>query len=98
MSEERNYAEASLNQAAYALKFLYHVTLKRSKVEFVIPTAKKPKKLPSIFSRDEIEKMFENTSNLRDLALLMAAYSNGLRISEVVNLKITDIIGLGPIL
>ncbi len=91
--DERHLGESSLNQAAHALKFFFHVTLNRSKVEFVIPTAKKPDKLPSIFSREEVEKLFENTSNLRDLALLMATYSNGLRISEVIALKVSDIDG-----
>lgn len=91
LASEREYAPGSLNQAAFALRFLFHVTLGRPKAKFVIPTSKKPAKLPTVFSRSEIEDLFENANNLRNRALLMATYSNGLRISEVVNLKITDI-------
>ena len=88
---DRDYSANSVNQAAFALKFLYHTTLRRSRVNFIIPSSKKLKTLPAIFSRSEIEVLFENAKNLRDRILLMTAYSAGLRISEIVSLRIVDI-------
>ena len=91
LATERGYAEKSINVVVSALRFFYHVTLRRASTSFVIPATKEPKKLPVVFSREEIEQLFSATTNLRDLALLMVAYSNGLRISEAVSLRIADI-------
>ena len=91
LATDRNFLDSSLNQAAWALRFFYHTTLQRPKKSFVIPTCKQSTILPSVFSRLEIERLFEFTRNLRDLAILMTAYSNGLRINEVLHLKVADI-------
>ena len=88
---DRDYSANSLNIAAWALRFFYHTTLKRSKMEFIIPTSKKATILPSIFSRQEIDRLLDHTETMHDKALLMTAYASGLRVSEVVNLKVADI-------
>ena len=89
--ENRNLAISSVTVAGHALRFFYHVTLGREKVEFDIPIAKKPKQLPQILSQKEILPLFEAASNLKHKALLMTVYGAGLRVSEVVHLKISDI-------
>ena len=87
----RNYADSTLRQTAFGLIFFYRVTLKWPETNLIIPTPNKAKKLPCVLSRKEVKKLFDCTPKPRDRALLMTAYSNGLRISEVINLKILDI-------
>ncbi len=52
---------------------------------------KQPQQLPRILSREEIAKMFKVTTFLKHKALLVTADSAGLRVGEVVRLKVSDI-------
>ncbi|MBU3203514.1 tyrosine-type recombinase/integrase [Clostridium algidicarnis] len=52
---------------------------------------KQPRRLPAVLSPEEIKSIFDVTENLKHKAILMTVYSAGLRVSEVCNLKITDI-------
>lgn len=52
---------------------------------------RKPETIPYTFSRKEIEKILFHTSNIKHKCILLLGYSSGLRISETLNLKITDI-------
>src|SRR5207244_13105419 len=56
-----------------------------------IPPRKKPAVLPEVFSPDEVVGLIGAARGLKQRVLLMTAYSAGLRVSELVNLKITDI-------
>jgi site-specific recombinase XerD len=89
--QERRLAWSSCNVATNGLKFLYHVTLDRREVEFCIPRAKRPQRLPEIFSREEIERLLAGVSDPKQRTLLMLTYSAGLRVSEVAHLKVRDI-------
>lgn len=60
--EERQWAWSSTNQAACALRFFFHVTLKQADAEFVIPSRKTPAKLPEILSREEVERIIGATT------------------------------------
>jgi integrase/recombinase XerD len=88
---ERKLAWSTCNIATNAFKFFYHVTLKQRAVEFCIPRRRPPSKLPEILSREEVTRLIEHTLNLKHRVLLMTTYAAGLRVSEVVHLKITDI-------
>ena len=50
-----------------------------------------PTRLPKVLSRDEIRRLLETTTSLKYKAAFSIAYGAGLRISEVVNLKVSDI-------
>ena len=89
--EERKLAWASTNQTACALRFFFHVTLKRPDASFLIPSRKVPAKLPEILSRGEIDRILDACTSLRHRALLMTTYAAGLRVSETCLLKPTDI-------
>ncbi len=91
LSEVKKYSASTLNGAINALKFFYSRVLKRTIVFDNIVRPKKDKKLPVVLSPEEVMKIIESTSNLRHRLLLMAVYSAGLRVSEVVALKISDI-------
>jgi len=73
------------------VKFYYEQVLGRQKFFWEIPRPKKPFQLPRVFNERELQRMFSAAMNLKHKALLFTAYSAGLRVSEVVNLKLTDI-------
>ena len=89
--EERKLAWSSCNIAVSGLRFVYHITLKRTEAQFAIPRARQPQKLPQILSREEIARLIELTANPKHRALLMSAYGAGLRLSELCRLKVGDI-------
>lgn len=74
-----------------ALKFLFETTRGRRWNKKVVPRIKRENKLPNILTKEEIILLFNATNNLKHRAVLMTAYSAGLRVSELANLKITDI-------
>ena len=87
----KKVSTSNINIAYWALRFFYVDTLHREwKVE-KIPHPKKEKKLPVVLAQEEVKKLLEAVSNLKHRVMLMAAYSGGLRVSEVANLKIEDI-------
>ena len=89
--EERGVAWSTLNVAVCALRFLYGTTLDRGWLIKHIPCAKKEQALPVILSPQEVQLLLAVVTNPKHLSMLMAAYSAGLRASEVVHLLIEDI-------
>lgn len=78
-------------QARAALVFLYEATLKQPDKVSDLPRMKRPQQLPVVLSREEVSRILKTTSNLKHKALLVTAYSAGLRVGEVVRLKVSDI-------
>lgn len=87
----KKVSKSYVNSAYSALRFLYETTLKREWNIKEIPRVKKSKKLPVILSVSEVEQIFTETNNLKHKAILMTIYAAGLRVSEVANLRISDI-------
>jgi len=79
------------NQVISAIKFLYNHGLdkKYDKVKFNRP--RNEKKLPQIIDSQELKTSIAKIQNLKHKAIISLAYSVGLRVSEVINLKIEDI-------
>jgi site-specific recombinase XerD len=79
------------NQIINAIKYLYEKVLKKkyNKIDFSRPHNEK--KLPKIIDSDELKQLIEKIQNLKHKAIISLAYSVGLRVSEVINLKIEDI-------
>ena len=88
--EEKELSTSSLNLTISALKFYYGKILNQNFV-YEIKRPKKDKKLPVVLSKEEISRIFSSIDNVKHKAILMLIYSAGLRISEVVKLKIEDI-------
>jgi integrase/recombinase XerD len=82
---------AGFNVAVCALRFFYGVSLGRTAIVDRIPYARKRRQLPVILSADEVGRFFAAVPNLKHRIALMTAYAAGLRVSEVVRLKLTDI-------
>ncbi|RLB28806.1 MAG: integrase [Deltaproteobacteria bacterium] len=89
--QDKGVCPATLNVAVSALRFLYGVTLKQDWDIQMIPYAKKPKKLPVVLSQEEALRLLQVVRDMKYRTVLMATYAAGLRVSEVTQLKVTDI-------
>ena len=80
-----------LAQAICSIKFWYCKVLKIPEFEFQIYIPRKKQLLPNVLSKEEIMRIFRHIKNIKHKAMLMLTYSAGLRVSDVVSLKISDI-------
>ncbi len=90
MIVERKLATSTVNTKLAGIQFYYQHVLGQPKFDMEI-RRKRPGKLPEPLARSEISKLLEQTKNLKHRAMLMTTYGAGLRVSEVVQLKIDDI-------
>jgi integrase/recombinase XerD len=81
----------SLNAAITGLKFFFEVTLGQAELMAKMQPVRVPRTLPVVLSRDEVARLIAAASNLKHQTALSVAYGAGLRASEVVALKVTDI-------
>ncbi|MDI6883391.1 MAG: tyrosine-type recombinase/integrase [Patescibacteria group bacterium] len=88
--QSKNYSSQTVNLYLNAIKFFYREVLKLSQ-KINLKFAKRSKKLPIVLSREEIKNIIESIRNPKHKLLISLAYGAGLRISEVVNLKIKDV-------
>ncbi len=89
--EKQGYSEMHVHTAINAIKFYFEQVLKREKEFYDLPRPKKPFKLPSVFAEEEVKLLIQKIENIKHRTMIMAGYSAGLRVSEIVNLKIHDI-------
>lgn len=73
------------------MKFYFEQVLKREKFFWEIPRPKKQLQLPRFFNQDEITAIIQSAGNLKHKTMLMLAYATGMRVSEIVRLKVEDI-------
>jgi integrase/recombinase XerD len=86
--QDRHLSPSSIVVAVAALRFLYNVVLKRGwDVDEVIPTCRKPQKLPVVLSREEVNQFLTAVQDLHHRVILTLCYAAGLRVSEAVHLK-----------
>jgi integrase/recombinase XerD len=91
MVTQRKLSWSTCNIAAQAFRFLYHVTLGREVGTFEIPAARQPERLPEILSREEVARLIEAPPNPKHRLLLATVYAGGLRVSEAVRLRVSDV-------
>ncbi len=91
LMQERKLAWSSCNAIVCALRFFYIQTLGIDSIFLNIPPRKKVEQLPEILSTEEVELLLGALENHKHRTLLMTTYAAGLRLSEVVHLKLTDI-------
>jgi len=90
LKEKDGLSPQTINLALNSIKFLYREILKdESKID--LKYSKKNQKLPVVFNREEIKKIISAPRNQKHKLLLSLAYSAGLRLSEIRNLKAGDI-------
>jgi len=81
----------TLNAGASALRFFFRVTLKRRDLAETVVSVREPRRLPVVLSPEEVSRLLASTTNIKHKAALSLTYATGLRSSEVVSLKLTDI-------
>ena len=87
---KRKQSPQTINLALNAVKFLYKEVLKDPQ-KIDLKFAKRSKKLPIVLSRTEIEKIIEETENSKYKLMISLGYACGLRVSEVISLKVADL-------
>lgn len=87
----RKVSTSYVNSIYSSTKLFFIHVLKRPFNMQHIPRIKNSKKLPSVLSLAEVASIIDATSNIKHKAILMTAYSAGLRVSEVLALKVSDI-------
>jgi integrase/recombinase XerD len=80
-----------INSAVAALRFLFTVTLDRPDLARRLTLVRQPRKLPLVLSVEEVTRLLEAAPGPKYKAALGTAYGAGLRVSEIVSLKVTDI-------
>lgn len=88
---EKGISSITLNATITGLKFFFQTTLERADAINKISTVPVPRKLPVILSREEAARLIAAAGNPKYRAALSVAYGAGLRVSEVVALKVSDI-------
>lgn len=86
----RKQSPQTINLALNAVKFLYAEVLKDPQ-KIDLKFAKRSKKLPIVLSRSEIQKIIDATDNPKYKLMISLGYACGLRVSEVINLRVSDL-------
>lgn len=89
--EERKCSTSHLHQAYSAIKVLFVQVLGRADCGDKIPRAKRAKTLPTVMSVEEVERLVRSLANIKHRTMLQVLYSTGLRVSELIGLRIRDI-------
>ncbi len=89
--QEKKYSFSSMKQVLATIKFLYIKVFRQAAPKVLDIKLRKPTILPSILSAQEISRLIKVTANLKHKTILLLIYSGGLRLGELLNLKIGDI-------
>jgi integrase/recombinase XerD len=89
--QERKVSLSTQNVAINSIKFFLEHVKKGERRVYYIERPRKEFTLPVVLSEREIMQLFSNTANLKHRCLLYLLYSSGLRISELLNLKVWDV-------
>jgi integrase/recombinase XerD len=87
----KQVSDSQLNQVINSIKFYYEIVLGMPNRFYHIERPKKKDKLPVVLSKEEVKAIINSTTNLKHYCILSVIYSGGLRISELLNLKLADI-------
>lgn len=91
--EKLKLSENTLHSKINALKFYYEQVLERERFFWEIPRPKKREILPKVISKERIADLINSIENVKHKTIIMLTYACGLRVSEVVSLKIKHIDG-----
>lgn len=84
-------SENAIHSRLNALKFYFEQVLKQPAFFFEIPRPKKPQQVPKVISKSDIVRLFNAIENPKHRLALQLVYGMGLRVSEVIHLKVSDI-------
>jgi site-specific recombinase XerD len=89
--QARGASVASVNQHSVALRFFLRITLGRTEHLERIPVLREAKRLPTVLTPEEVARLLAAAPGMKYRAALSVAYGAGLRASEVISLKVSDI-------
>jgi site-specific recombinase XerD len=89
--EHRDISLSYQNQSINAIKFYYEQVLGRPVKTYYIQRPKRGRVLPNVMSEEEVRMILSSVDNIKHKCLLSLTYSAGLRLGEVLNMKLTDI-------
>lgn len=89
--EDKGCSHSYVNQSLSSLKFFCKNVLGKEELFIKLPRPKKNNKLPKVLSKKEVLRILNVVKNMKHKLLLTLTYSGGLRVSEVVKLKIDDV-------
>ncbi len=91
LRQELVRSPSTCNVVISGLRFFYEYAIKDGSVKLKLPPRKKTKRLPEVLSRQEVNRLISSPANIKHRVLLMTAYSAGLRVSELVKLRLKHI-------
>ncbi len=89
--EEKKQTAGTVNQVLSAIRFLYVELYRRPLAMRDLPRPRKDRKLPDVLNSEEVLRIFGRISNLKHRTMVMLAYGTGVRVAELVRLRIEDI-------
>lgn len=90
LNDQQN-SHSYVNQSLSSIKFFFKYILNKDNLLYELPRPKKENKLPEVLNNEEVLAIFNKISNYKHKAILYLVYSSGLRVGEVVRLKVKDI-------
>jgi site-specific recombinase XerD len=91
MTKEKNYSASSIRIYRFSLQLYFQQVLKKNLDFKFLYNIKKEEHIPCVLTKFEIHKMLNSFTNIKHKLLFSLMYSSGLRISEVINLKVKNI-------
>jgi len=87
----KGFSASTLNLYLQAIKYPLQYILNKRNIFVNLPFSKTPKKLPAFLTKEEIKLLIGSIGNLKHKLMIELLYSSGLRISELINLKVKDL-------
>ena len=91
MIEVEKLSWSTCSIAVNAFRFLYHVTLGLTAIDFVVPRPRQPQRLPEVLSSEEVSRLLGAVAYPKHRLVFETIYACGLRVSEATQLKVRDI-------
>lgn len=88
---EQHLAAASVRLVVNGMRFLNHQVLQRPPAVYAVRYPKRPQRIPDLLTRDEVGQVLAATTNLKHATMFATGYALGLRVSELLHLKVVDI-------
>jgi len=93
LAVERKLSSSSCRVYLHGIRFLYLNVLHRDEFETPVAVPKREQKIPELLTRSEVRRLIGAIDNPKHRMLLMVCYGCGLRVSELVSLRVRDIDG-----
>ena len=90
--QEKRVSPSTQNQYINAIKFYYEKVLKQARMSFAMERPNKAKKLPEVLTEHEVLMILKNTTNIKHKTVLSLLYSSGIRVGELIGLRIQDVV------